>query len=437
MYYQTFVLFLCVISVSSAAVVKLLPSTSFNLPINYKDGKLPCSKETVIFPETLSGPVRMDSEISVSGFILPRDGELLLADANIQFGTDQTDVNCTREGNIYYIGRSTATWWQPDVWSSPRINAATPDAERVPCFDDIVEFSTDSQFSLQLPDKTQFLAGIKFNLFSKITTHMFKVLAYSEYFPSHFILNSFMDTGVIIQSKQCLSRAGCPCQQNVLDISCEDKFCSVPTCADPIKPIGHCCKICGGSIVFDIDESFDIMTFAELVEETVKSYGSNGLVYHIGRLPPNKVQLVIVDKEEYSGTSAQVANAIDHRMERHWVQGAKYVGISGSPLDMAGLSGKIFISMLILVVLVMSGIYIYYYRLPEVSNVRFPILQRNAPGVFSRFETRTDSVVCLTRRDSDVPIGRAGIGTAFRNPLYDSTRQRAELGDNLSVSEND
>ncbi|XP_045764431.1 protein amnionless [Maniola jurtina] len=416
MYREQLLIFVTFIATTLSANVVWLPNINFNLPINFNDGKIPCSKKTVVFPETMEESVLIGPGTSVAGFILPENGEIFLAEGEIGLGPTE-DMDCT-SGNVYYMEKAVASWAQPDVWVSLRMNDATPDAERVPCFDDIVEFPENSTFTILLPDVKQKVQAIKVG--GETIYNNFKEYVLRE--PNdaqEFILNQFHDTGIVIGNYfKCNSRSGCPCQTNTLKIDCSTKYCEKPTCVDPIKPIGHCCKICGGAIDFDIDETFDIMNFQELVEKVVDSYGKDKLVYHIGRLVDDKVQVVVIDKNGYDQTSAQVVSAISYNMERnlrHEMQ------VSGSPLSKAGLGGKLFVSMFFAVVMVMAGIYVYYYK---VSQINYPnIMSRSQASMFSRFNRRTESVVSLTRRDSSAPIG-VSTATAFRNPLYDSKRGR-------------
>ncbi|XP_045524934.1 protein amnionless [Pieris brassicae] len=411
---HTLIAFFCLISVSLTANVKWIPNTNFNLPLNFKDGKIPCSKQSVIFPDVLNGFININSEIAVDSLVLPLDGEFVLSDGSIELGA--TDDNCTNSGNVYFLEKSVSSWAQPDVWSSPMFNKATPDAERIPCFDDVVEFPENSVFTVSLPEINQVVRSIRIGGETFDSTSFADFVSGSE----KFIMNQEQETGVIVKYKQCQSRSGCPCQENYLTIDCAAKFCHVPTCVDPIEPLGHCCKICGGVINFKVDQSFDIMTFRELVDNVVESYGKDDLDYHIGKIG-EKIQLVVTNKGEYSETSALVVNDIDRRMEKHWVQGIKEAVISGTPLTKYGMSGKIFISMFFTVVMIFGAIYLYYYKFPEV---RIPVL---GGPLLSRYG-RTDSVVSLTRRDS-VMTTRSGISTAFRNPMYNSKRERVVVAE--------
>lgn len=425
MFYFLYIL-LPMCSFTTQTLVKWLPDSSFNLPINFKNGELPCSKQTVIFPESLVGPVKMNSETNVNSFVLPIDGEIVL-EGTINLGDDPYEANCT-EGNVYYFENSKASWAQANVWSSTKFNKATPDAERVPCFDDIVVFPANIQTTVALPELTQHVRYIQVGdqRFTSVTKFYDYIINVPDE-PVQFILDILYDTGLEIGDMQCKSRSGCPCQDTFLETDCSTKYCPIPTCVHPIKPIGHCCKICGGYIFFDVTKSFDMMDFKELVQKVVESYGTDKLEYHIGRLPNDKAQLVIVDKEEYEGTSAEVLNTIDYNMKEHWVEGTKYAQISGSPLYKSGMGGKIFISVFFVVVCTIGMIYVYYYKVPEI---RYPIMNRSLPSFLARIQRRSDSVVSLTRQDS--VMTRAG-RTAFRNPLYDSKRGRVQVEDEVTT----
>lgn len=428
---QSVYLLFIFISFASPDIVKWLPDKSFSLATNFKDHKHPCSKQTVIFPQTMFESTTIDSDISVSGMVLPKDGSLTI-DATITFGKNPND-NCTEEGNTYFMPSSTASWAQVDVWSSPRFNKATPDFERVPCFDDIVEFATNAEFTLKLPDLTQRIQGIKYGPVTFKTDSFLQALTIDSsalhilHNNQAFILNKFGETGIVVEMKQCQSRAGCPCQEQLQEMDCSLKFCPVPKCVNPIQPIGHCCQICGGYLTINLDGTFEMMAFKEKVADIVESYGKSGLHYHIGRLPGNKVQLVIVDKDEYVGNSALVVHAVAVAIGNSYLEATAVY--SGSPLSLSGMEGKISFSMFFLVVLIMGAIFVYYYKMPEM---RFPLLIHGGHrAVISRFNRRTDSVVSLTsRRDSESPIGTS-TGTAFRNPLYDSKRGRVRVDETL------
>nr|XP_049702825.1 protein amnionless [Helicoverpa armigera] len=411
-------------SLISATTVKWLPNSSFKLPENYKGGKLPCSKQTVVFPEVIAGSVKIAPGTEVHGFILPEDGELVL-DGNISFGANPADTNCT-EGNAYYLDKRRSSWNQADVWSSPKFNEATPDSDRVPCFNDEVEFPENSRFTLKLPDKTQYVKSIKIGGVRYSTTRSFisRILTQSSSDTQQFVLNDFISAGVLIGewSGSHYSQFGSPCQQYPMEIECSSKFCPKPACSHPVKPLGFCCEICGGYILFDADEEFEMEKLDKLVESTVSGYGKDSVVYYIGlspEIPYRRIQLVVVDKGEYVGSSAEIINSISYTLQDQWVKGRKVAQISGSPLSQSGLGAKIFVSMFFAVVLTLGGLYAYYYQIPELRVSRVP--RYMGGSIFSRFQRRSDSVVSLTRRDSVIS---ARSNTAFRNPLYNSKRGR-------------
>lgn len=409
-------LILTFITFTSTAVVKWLPNSSFNLAINYKDGKLPCSKQTVVFPETIIGSINLESAIQVNGFVLPKEGELVI-DGEINFGADDSDTNCTF-GTTFYTDKATSGWNQADVWSSDKFNEATPDASKVPCYGDTVVFPVDAKFSIRLPDFKQTVTSLMIGQQKYTTSGFLERVTSQTDEQQQFLLNNFYETGVEVKQTTCNKIFGCPCQENPIKIDCSAKFCPPPSCVAPIKPEGFCCRICGGYLSFNIEESFDMVTFKDMVEKTIDSYG-NTIIYHLGLIPTansNMVQLVVVDKGPYTGISAEVVNYLESSLSDNWIRSEKIVGISGTPLSKKWMGLKIFVSMFFAVAAIMGAIYVYYYRFP---NIRIPVLERARQ--FSRFNRRTDSVVSLTRRDSAVS---GTVRAAFRNPLYDSIRGR-------------
>lgn len=371
----------------------------------------------------MSGAVDIESAMELSSLILPQDGEIVLDNALISLGIDETEKNCTK-GNSYYLDKSAASWLQAGVWISDKFTDATPDTEKIPCQDDVVEFPVNAKYIVQLPNQQQTIRGLKIGN-SSFSTDTFRSRIMSQTSEmQQFQLNKFMDLGVVIAEPSCQNKFGCPCQNTLPRIDCAVKFCPKPTCVAPVKSFPtYCCPFCGGHIKFDVDAGFDMMSFKELVNKVVDGYGDS-LVYHIGfaATEPNyKVQLVIMDKGVYNGNSAEAVNAISNGMFSHWYKGEKLFQISGTPLSKRGLGAKIFVSMFFTVALVMGAIYLYYYKLP---TVRFPVAGASGAGMFSRFQNRSDSVVSLTRRDSTVaPLPR----TAFKNPLYDSKRGRVQV----------
>ncbi|CAB3242860.1 unnamed protein product [Arctia plantaginis] len=409
----------------TASTVKWLPNSSFMLAENYKDGKLPCSKQTVVFPELVIGAIKVASETEVSGLILPEEGELILDDL-IMLGADPSDKNCT-DGNAYYVDKSSAAWNQADVWSSPRFNDATPDSDRIPCFNDVVQFPQDAKITVTLPKETQHVKALYIGNES-YSTEDFRIRVLDESNQrQQFVLNDFSDTGLAINTPMSCTAFGCPCQIVPMTIDCSVKYCQMPNCLDAIKPLGFCCEICGGSILFDANKGFDMLAFHQFVEK----YTTENHIYYIGfapEAPIRRIQLVIVDKGGYVGTSTEVINSIHYDMEGHWYKGERVLQISGTPLSKTSLAGKIFISMFFAVILTFFGFYVYYYKM---GDLRYPLFSRSATlNIMSRFQRRSDSVVSLTRRDS--VISTATGATAFRNPMYDSKRGRVQVVETMT-----
>ncbi|XP_063532023.1 protein amnionless [Cydia strobilella] len=425
---MTVLILSAVFALTSSAKVTWQPNTNFNIASNFADGKLPCSKETVIFSETIQGSVRIQGDTAAQEFILPETGDILL-DGTLFIGANDKD-QCL-EGNKYFIDKTVSSWADPDVWSSPLYNEATPDAERVPCIGDTVDFPVNTTFAIKLPELTQtvkkvIVSGLNYNLYSLLHHIMHQDDS------QQFYVNSIRGIGIRIKEDGCRSPIkGCPCQEYPLKIECDLKFCPVPQCLYPIKPIGFCCKICGGAISFEREQNFNLMELKDMVERVVASYSDDNIVYHIGIVEGNKVQLVVTEKYEYKGQSAMAAHDVNGQILKGWSSGVQAVSLSGGPLSDANYGLKIAFSMLFVVILVFGVLYAYYYKIP-VPRIHLPTIpsfgRGSTAGLLSRFDRRTESIVSLTRRDSTVTVASsAGVGTAFRNPLYSSKRGRVDV----------
>jgi protein amnionless len=424
-------LLLIFVSFSSTATVTWSPNKSFNLASNFKDGVAPCSKRTVVFPASVQESIMIESTIAASELILPLDGVLTIAEGGTLFlGADSKEENCTSD-TAFYENDSSSSWNNPAVWNSSRYNKATPDAERVPCYDDSVIFPSSAQFTVLLPDFTQYIYSLTISGRNLTTVSFLERINSPEANDvQQFVLGLHWNSyPVVVRPEPCKSAAGCPCQNGGLVINCKLKFCPKPKCYNPIKPIGHCCHICGGSLLFEIG-NFDMRAFKKLVKSIVNDYGADDFVYHIGMLPlvdldtnnmlPKRVQVIVMDKGDYTGASSEVINEIGYQMANEWIKHEKLLQLSGSPDSETGLGGKIAVSMFFAVVIAMGVLFAFYYR---KSQFKLPEFRGGfvGAGALSRFQKRSDSVVTLTRRDS--AMSSAG-GTAFRNPLYDSKRGR-------------
>ncbi|CAH0626854.1 unnamed protein product [Chrysodeixis includens] len=415
----------------SAAVVKWSPTSSFKLPSKFNDER-PCSELVIVFPENVPGSTRIASAIEVGEIVLPENGELILDDTiTITFDSHHADTNCTTTNGTYsyYPSWTQFSWKTADVWSSPKFNDATPDSDRIPCYDDIVEFPTEAGYSVELPTAPQYVRAIRLGKQSYTSEEFQQRVIDQSDEEQQFILNKFMETGIRVNQHMPCSQFACACQVIPLEIDCTAKVCPKSSCVSPVKPLGFCCEICGGYVVFNPDRGFDMKAFNELVSNTVKSYDKNSVEYYIGftpEIPSKRIQLVIVDKGVYQGSSAEIINSISYAIHAHWVKGQKVAEISGSPLDKSGLGGEIFVSMFFAVVLSLGALYVYYYKVP-IPDLRFPIFsQSGMSNILSRYQRRSDSIVSLTRRDS-VISGTSRGSTAFRNPLYSSKRGRVEV----------
>jgi protein amnionless len=110
----------------------------------------------------------------------------------------------------------------------------------------------------------------------------------------------------------------CLCQESsVIDVLCENERnnCDLPRCLEPIQPIGHCCKICGGLAQIEYLSGFNVSLgkLKEKIDKQIRmsEYNRADVEYHVSVvrdsiLKKRWIQLVIVDKHEYQEISTKL-----------------------------------------------------------------------------------------------------------------------------------
>lgn len=136
-------------------------------------------------------------------------------------------------------------------------NVAIPDMERVPCIYDNVVFPKESSFWVQYPEISLSVNSFKIEG-QKLTNDMLQYFLLSEAGSRQFKnLDYQQRTDVItVKNIQCTDKSGCLCHENekfILDAVCSNlkHICNVTHCLNPIKPVGHCCEVCG---MYDQDQ---------------------------------------------------------------------------------------------------------------------------------------------------------------------------------------
>lgn len=133
--------------------------------------------------------------------------------------------------------------------------------------------------------------------------------------------DTLLRRGNIYTQCRATDTAECSCHKNikqykVYDLLCENEkpLCKPTHCKNPIQPEGHCCLMCGASIVLYGDS---VGSVRDVVENLKQSYSyRNNLYTHISTIydrnvSNHRIQIVAVDKGEYNGLSSNFVKELN------------------------------------------------------------------------------------------------------------------------------
>lgn len=326
---KVFFLFLSMASTFDScygAIKFWLPDLDLHDPDNWIENTLPCPTQSLVFPNNMFAMLQFPEVYITSSFILSDNGGfflhpnlelVLLNEANHE---QIAELNLCEDRPYHYKKPIIELWMLSKNWGILNdnftevmpLNSAVPHAERIPCQYDVVAFSHNRSFVVDL----QFAPSLSFREIR---------IADSTYLPTS--LPSFFRTNVgqfvfpnneetHMEIGRCSNTSQCECQEtDIMGQLCqnEEKHCERPQCLHPIRPIGHCCDICGASIVMKLKATQKI-DLSKLREQIIKQIHMNNFKedtfdYHLSFIH-NSIQMVIVDKFAYNGMSLEIMKVI-------------------------------------------------------------------------------------------------------------------------------
>ncbi|XP_050539492.1 protein amnionless isoform X2 [Daktulosphaira vitifoliae] len=391
---------------------------------------MPSSIDVAIFQEDTSVPVVLPSVgVDVCQMILPSNGELIL-EPNSAFTVSTSVSNeafgnsgCTGQ-NISFKKKSPLLWADPDNWSS-NSSSATPHIEKIPCEHDIVYFNPHNSFSTSVPNAQIHVGAIKFGnqTFSQKELNEFLTTDIGDQEIKSVSSNN--EVSITLTIPICNDPTGCECgNQHLLDDVCQivAKRCSKKLgCVNPIKPVGHCCLICGAYFLINYDprlynENTFFNVFNSSNKETLDKFKNYELNFHIKKIINGKLQLVIASNAKYVDEIDEIAHIFFKKLSSSYLKlGISDVKMfnSGPSYDIDGLTfGKMALYTCIIVLLCMLAIMFYYNGDWEVQIARFQ--SRGRVVHFVKFENDTVGVESI---DENNERQRK---TSFNNPTYGS-----------------
>lgn len=294
-----------------------------NTWVYYGNNKL-CADKCIVYPDFQRSVFRLSENLVINQLVLPMNG-IILFNKNITFS--DMPPECDSDKNYKYKAIVTEPWFLTENWKieddkksvqRKENNLAVPHMDRIPCECDTVIFPNSKTTAIDLTLVNELVLGKivldnteqdDFNSFLKTELGQFM-------FPT-----SSLDAVTFIPGV-CNPQTFCGCHSYrqffaYKEILCLNEICPIPKCVDPIKPLGHCCAICGATWLYELKDScdFEIEKLYQIVARNIKQYANgkfmNLIDFYAGIIPGkneyalNSLQLIVVDKYEYYENSIE------------------------------------------------------------------------------------------------------------------------------------
>ncbi|XP_024871634.1 protein amnionless-like [Temnothorax curvispinosus] len=441
--YRKIVLCVILISRCSTAFEKYwLPDLEWRTASNWADGRVPEIDSRVIFPQQTRHAVGIAGadNLRLSEIDLPRQGLLVLPrNGQLQLSDSRTDAKVSRwskEGNIF--------WADPANWNGSSI--AAPHLERVPCRqDNVVLPSENHTFSILLPVREIEVKSIRLsNERQPFTEWEWQNFQDRREFSRGGFTVKYSDLYLTMHDcKKCFCQGDS--QSDYLEEICaiQRPRCGFTGCEYPLTVEGHCCPYCGGRV--SISEQISLATVQFLADEALEGY-TEKVAWHTRRTWKGGVEILVKEKEDYSGNTIQEAVENLREMLRSKgidVTNAETAGAAMKDSRLAVTLGPLLGTPLVVIALLLLAFLYYGYSLGHVlsgcmeavSSVRDGIRKDKQKHGFARFENVPEgnvqiaNVPGMSGREADDDVERikqvASAGR-FENPLYRSKRDKME-----------
>ncbi|XP_054743242.1 protein amnionless [Anastrepha obliqua] len=441
-------LFMLLIAASeSASNKRLLGNPGFDSADAWESGYLPCALEEIIFPETYPAVLPLPAKVDISGFVLPRDGAILLNDeSTITFGGELQQRECEngRSRRAYLKTPITRKWYDPSSWVSPSQdvqNTATPHFERVPCDNETVVMPRTGPISVDLENFAYLRMGHLNLAGSLISSNYLNYLLHTDI--GQLLFKNSLDT-----TAQYYHQDTCGCHMDSLMFSepiCKNvlETCERPHCLVPVTPLASCCPICGSVLSFKMEycSEMNLNKLRKVIAGAIKEQELTAdLDYHINYVNAEPyghfLEAIIVDRNGYSEKSVKFVTQLNASNEwkklfeePHQLE----IIISGRPYNPNITIGSMLLIILCLMFVSVVALVIFAHYAPDHRYLRYvpqwvydprrwrAFLLRSTV-MFARFDNVTSGGVEADVTDGIVMGYDAESGQvrerAFDNPMF-------------------
>uniref|UniRef100_A0A8B9MJG4 Protein amnionless n=1 Tax=Accipiter nisus TaxID=211598 RepID=A0A8B9MJG4_9AVES len=236
-------LFSLLLPAAAAAMYKQwIPNTNFETASNWEKGRVPCASDVVRFEK---------NKVSY----LPLNGELVLASGA---GFAAFDGSWDPGATVRFADAERHAWFNPTLWQAvspdgelePSGRIFSVDEERVPCRYDDVIFQPETSFRVNV-DSSQRVIHLR--SISLMGQELSSPEAWAGYLRGPSAPLQFHGNGTLqVTGTGCPDKSGCACG-NAPDghrictalLGTSGRQCPAPACQSPLRPLGHCCGVCG------------------------------------------------------------------------------------------------------------------------------------------------------------------------------------------------
>ncbi|XP_076366618.1 amnion associated transmembrane protein isoform X2 [Tachypleus tridentatus] len=430
-------------SYSSSTMKTWILNNNFNNPNNWNTKRNPCSKDRVVFPAHENVVVYIPGSLKFRTMVLPMNGQFVLGTSAV-ISLSEGSVSAASppcEGQDVQFEGLKGNWFDPPNWnvsSSSAINIAggsypspIPHSEQVPCPMDNVVFPVDKSFKVSVKTQTGEIKvnSIIINGMVYDNNNSFSTFIRS---PTGKRLFDSDNSLLTVEKNDCSDSTSCACgndRRDILLVICAFRTPQCPTlqCSDPIQPIGHCCQICGSSLLMTYGADFKFNPVKQLFTGHLTKPQNLEVQGYISKTHDNKIQMIFVDGKSSYGKAAQLAHEFESSFQKEmfgvtsvvmkrsvqWNSGI-FPSAHKSELSGGGVAGVI-IALLILVALAASVYFIYK--------------KRRIPGfAFARFESergRVELELGTTPHEvldpAELVSSSGKHSTSFVNPMFESS----------------
>lgn len=431
-------LFFCLVGAADALYKQWIPDTNYENKTNWDKDAVPCGNDIVQFPAQKKVSVFVQTTHAVREMRLPVDGEFILNIGAGFYVVSGQDPGCGAGVTTEFKDSEPLLWFNPALWQAA---ATSNDLQRekfvfsvheesVPCeFDDVVfkaksSFRVDTTSSLSsIPVKSVSVLGKKFESSTEFSQHLYSSSGRLQFQGSD---------PVTVQNKECEDPSGCKCDNSAnRERICGTVKCASLSCKKPLRPVGHCCDVCGTILTIRFTTGFNLETYRQRIHHMflmLPQYESIQLgmskvirsqrlmnFFPFGSTP--EIQVVITD-EDMGAQSERLAWDILKDARFHGtnlgITKAEFQASSGGSSnqtgDNAGMIVGVVFGILIMITLVAALVVLI-----RKGVVRMPSSLPSLPSLSS------------FRRRSDVGELGGPLDHGFANPIFDKPNMLPDI----------